>query len=393
MNDVAYLAWRYLAHHRYKTIVLLLSITLIAYIPTGLRVLIRESEHKLVARADATPLLVGAKGSPLELVLNSLYFDADMPEIIGFGHVSLLRGSGFVQPIPLYVRFRSQEAPIVATTLDYFDFRELKIIDGRPMAMLGECVIGSQVAARRNLGVGDTVVSSPESAFDLAGVYPLKMSIVGVMGYSDTPDDHAIFVDLKTAWVIEGLGHGHQDLEQANQASTVLRRDETGITANASVVQYNEITAENIGSFHFHGDQSAFPITAIIAVPPDHRSATIVRGRYQSTDATEQIIVPRAIMDELLATVLTVQRFVLAALVCVGLATLASAGLVFMLSFRLRRREIATMVKIGGSRARIVSVLCSEVAIVVVIAAGASTVLTWMTGRFGPEIIRLLLLA
>ena len=34
---------------------------------------------ELTARAQATPLLVGAKGSPLELMLNSLYFESDTP--------------------------------------------------------------------------------------------------------------------------------------------------------------------------------------------------------------------------------------------------------------------------------------------------------------------------
>ena len=59
------------------------------------------------------------------------------------------------------------------------------------------------------LGPGDSLVSSPENFFDLAGVYPLKMEIVGVLETSDSPDDLAVFTDLKTNWIIMGLGHGH----------------------------------------------------------------------------------------------------------------------------------------------------------------------------------------
>ena len=77
----------------------------------------------------------------------------------------------------------------------------------------------------------------------------------------------AVFVDLKTAWIIEGLGHGHPDLAAPEAAAGVLSREENRITANASVLQYNEITEDNIDSFHFHGDPSGFPITALIAVP------------------------------------------------------------------------------------------------------------------------------
>ncbi len=72
MTGVLFMAWRYLVYHRIKTVVLLLSITLIVFIPAGLRVLVRQSEQQLTARAEVTPLLVGAKGSPLELVLSSL---------------------------------------------------------------------------------------------------------------------------------------------------------------------------------------------------------------------------------------------------------------------------------------------------------------------------------
>ena len=80
MSDVLYLAWRYLAYHKIKTAILVTSITLILYLPVGLRVLVDQSSEQLTARAGSTPLIVGAKGSPLELVLNSLYFGSDMPE-------------------------------------------------------------------------------------------------------------------------------------------------------------------------------------------------------------------------------------------------------------------------------------------------------------------------
>ena len=36
MSDVLYLAWRYLVFHRWKTLLLIASITLIAYLPVGL---------------------------------------------------------------------------------------------------------------------------------------------------------------------------------------------------------------------------------------------------------------------------------------------------------------------------------------------------------------------
>ena len=85
-------------------------------------------------------------------------------------------------------------------------------------------MVGADAARVLDVGVGDNVISSPENVFDLAGVYPLKMPVVGVLARSHSPDDDAVFVDVKTAWVIEGLGHGHQDLAKTADDGVVLRR-------------------------------------------------------------------------------------------------------------------------------------------------------------------------
>jgi len=392
MSDVLYLAWRYLAYHKIKTVILVASITLIVFLPVGLNVIVGQSSDELTARAEATPLLVGAKGSPLELVLNSLYFDADPPELTTYAQALRISASGLATPIPVYVRFRSRESPIVGTTLDYFDFRGLRFAAGRPMAVLGECVIGAKVAQELELGIGGTVISSPESVFDLAGVYPLKMTVVGVLAPSFTADDRAIFVDVKTTWVIQGLVHGHQDLAAPEAAAGVLKREGDTIVGNASVVQYNEITPDNVDRFHFHGDMSDYPVSAIIAVPDDQKSSTILMGRYEGEQEPSQIVQPTTVMNELLDTILTIQGFVVAAILLVAAATLATAALVFLLSLRLRRREIETMTKIGGSRWSVATILVSEVVAVLVLGVFLAGVLTLVTSQFGAGIIRAWLL-
>ena len=80
MTGGFYLAWRYLVHHRVKSTILVLAIAVILFLPAGLNVLVGQSAANLTARAGATPLLVGAKGSPLGLVLRALYFESSPPE-------------------------------------------------------------------------------------------------------------------------------------------------------------------------------------------------------------------------------------------------------------------------------------------------------------------------
>lgn len=390
MRDVVYLAWRYLAFHRVKSAILIAAIALIVFVPTGLRVLVQQSSRQLTARAEATPLVVGSPGSPTELTLNTLYFSADVPALTSFDEATHVRESGLADAIPMYVRFRVQRNPVVGTSLGYFAFRGLQVAAGRQMAILGEAVLGARAADRLGVGPGDHVITSPESVFDIAGVYPLRMPVVGVLGPADTSDDDAVFVDLKTAWVIEGLGHGHQDLSRPEASAGVLRREGNVVVGNAAVLKYNEITADNIDSFHFHGDLSGFPLTAVIAVPPDQRSSALLQGRYrESGDA--QVVRPREVMGELLATVLTVERYVVAGAVTVGLATLATALLVFMLSLRLRSRERETMFKIGGGRGVIRAVMASEIVAVLGLGVLLALGLTAVTQRYGDAILRGLL--
>ncbi len=392
-RDSLYLAWCYLRLHRMKTLILVAAIATISFLPVGLNVLVAKSGEELMARAEATPLLIGARGSALELVLSALYFESDPPPPARQGEVDRILQSGLAEPIPLHVRFRVRDQPIVGTTLEYLDFRGLRVEAGRRMAVLGECVVGAWAARALGLAPGDSVVSSPERAFDLGGVYPLELTVVGVLAPAFSPDDKAVFVDIKTAWVIEGIGHGHQDLAKVEAESTVLSREGDRITANASVVEFNRITDANRESFHFHGDRSEHPVSAIIAVPHDAKSRALLMGRYANPDEPNQIVRPAQSMAELLETVFTVRSYLVAAIGVVAIATLATASLVFMLSFRLRKRETETMVKIGGARASIVAILASEVVIVIAMGLLLAGLLTLLTERFGSEMIRVLLTA
>lgn len=61
--------------------------------------------------------------------------------------------------------------------------------------------------------------------------------------------------------------------------------------------------------------------------------------------------------------------------------------LVFLFSLRIRRREIETMVKIGGSPSRIAAILASEVLAVLAASVVPAGILTALTSRFGSEMI------
>ncbi len=397
MIDSFYVAWRYLTYSWARSLTLVACVTLIAVLPLALELLLGESQRQLLSRAETTPLVVGAKGSSLDLVMNSLYFGDTLPETITMATVDRIADTDLALPIPLYVRFKARGFPIVGTNLDYFEFRGLKIAKGRALAVLGECVLGARVAEEFGLGPGDALLSSPETLFDLAGVYPLKMRVAGVLAPTHNADDLAVFVDLKTAWVIQSLMHGHADLTRVTDPALVMGRSDGNVTATPKVVQYTEITPENIGSFHFHGDPADYPITAVIALPHDEKAGAILRGRYVSVGSdptrapeTQQILVPGEVIGRLLANIFRIRNVLDAVILVVGIATVLALILVFALSLRLRQREIRTIFKLGCSRSTIARLLGAEIVIILVAAATLTGLLLAIVAHFDEPLVRTL---
>ena len=390
MIDSLYIAWHYIRSNKIRTATLIACITLISFLPVSLQLLLEESERQLMSRAVSTPLVIGAKGSSLDLVMNSLYFSDQVPELVSMEASERVMESDLALPIPVYVRFHARGNPIVGTTLDYFDFRGLKVAEGRNLAVLGDCVLGAKVAENLGLKPGDSLLSSPETLFDLSGVYPLKMKVVGVLQKSHTSDDLAVFVDIKTTWVIQGLGHGHQDVTKLTDPTLILKRSKSNVAATAKLYHHTEITKKNIDSFHFHGNTSIYPITAVIAVPYDDKSGTILRGRYLSRNETLQIIKPKVVIDGLLQNIFRIKNVLDAVISVVALATVMAIILVFALSLRLRQREIETVFKLGCSRMTIARLVASEIFIIVFTSGVLCSAMVFIVDQFSNDLVRVL---
>ena len=388
MIDSFYIAWKYLLFSKARSATLVACITLIAVLPLALEIILDESEHQLVERAVHTPLLVGARGSALDLVMNSLYFADEVPELISLASADEITATDLAVTIPLYVRFQARGFQIVGTTLDYFDFRQLRLAEGTLFGMLGECVIGAAVASQLGLKAGDSLLSSPETVFDLAGVYPLKMRVAGVLAPTHSADDLAVLVDVKTAWVIEGLAHGHEDVARSRDSSVIIERSESNVTANAKLMQYTEITATNIDSFHLHGNPASYPLTAVIALPRDDKAAAILRGRYQNMDTRYQIVPPADVIDTLMSNIFRIRNVLDAVILFVGLATLMALVLVFALSLRLRQREIDTIFKLGCSRMTIAQLLGAEVVIIAAFSTVLCLLILLVVSHYDQQLVR-----
>ena len=403
MKNALYLAWRSLLWHRGRSITILLSLAITIWLPVTVRLVLDQFRREISERANATPLVLGAKGSRIDLALHALYFDtlppADttMAEVESIDELSTENAAAYA--IPLHVRYRTQSRPgiegavIVGTSPEYFEFRRLNVAAGQTISLLGDCVVGSTVATKMQLHPGDSILSAPRNAFNLAGDYPLKMKVVGVLAQSHSPDDDAVFTDVRTTWVIDGIGHGHQELNTQTDSQLLLKNDsDTGtVTANAAVLPYTEITANNIDSFHFHGEPASFPLTAILVVPETEKARTQILGRYSSSKATAQCLKPPEVIEELLSIVFRIEQLAWVCSIAAGIVTCLLLGLVINLSMRLRETEMQTMFRLGCSRTTIAMLHGSEIVILLCSASVLAGAAALLTLRFAASVLRSLL--
>lgn len=385
MSAAFHLAARYVLRHRLQSALLASALGLVFALPLCLRVLIDHAQQELRARAAATPQIVGTRGSALDLMMTALYFKRENLLPLPMSALTSLRHNHSATAIPLHVRYQAQGAPIIGTELEYFPFRNLHLASGKQLSRLGDCVVGATLAKQRGLQPGGHIFSSPEQAFDMAGVYPLKMRVTAILTPNGTPDDEALFVDLKTAWLIEGRSHGHDDLQK--DQSAVLKKEDGNIVGNAAVRMFNEVTDSNIASFHFHGDTSTYPISAVILLPKDAKAEALLAGDF-ARSKEQQLIRPSDEMGALLTQLVRLEGFAASALLLTATAALLVTALVFALSFRLRQREFATLEDVGVSSLSLLSVKVLEILIIGLAAALIGLLLLSLSSYAAPHLLR-----
>lgn len=369
MRSACYLAWKYTAAHRGRTLILIAALGLLLLLPTAVTLVIRSYDARMGTRAEATPMIIGAKGNRYDLLLQALFFRDGRTEDVPFGLVEKLESDlAFdAEALPLFARYTAQNAPIVGTELAaYFAFRGLQIEEGGLPDMLGQAVLGHSTAKRLGLRVGDTLTTDRVNLYNLAKSMPLELNIVGVLGPTNSADGEAVFVELKTAWIIAGHGHGHDPNAHQSEAS------------HSAAVTAIRITPDNAASFHFHGDEDQLPCSAVLVLPGDDKDRTLITSRYNAS-ANYQALRPAAVMNELMGLVLRIKRLFDANTVMVGVAVVLLIGLVIALSMKLREAERKTLHKLGCGRWLIVQTQVVELAIVlagalVMVAAGSAVV-------------------
>jgi len=388
LRHAAFLAFASLRHAWMRSALLVVVLGVSLGIPLALSRLLAQASGEMRARASLAPLVLGAKGSESDLVFGAMFFAASPPGGLAMRDLARVEAEGLARAVPVSVGATARKTAVVGTTLDYLERAGLSPAQGRAFATIGECVVGAAAARELALGVGASVFTDPGGLSNLAGVFPLELTVVGVLPATGSPDDRAIFVDLGTMWSIRGLGHRHDEPAQSATSGAVIgARDGNTIAGEALPIERG--AAKGVAAdFHFHGSTDEFPIEGALVYPADAKAQAILLGRFTGTGETLQLVRPDLFAERVLERIFGVGR-VLGA-VAVGAALLVGlvAASAFALSIRLRADELALMRRLGASRARVALFLAVEAALMLAGAVLVAAAVSASAPLFAASVLR-----
>lgn len=183
----------------------------------------------LTQAAKPFPMLMGAKGSPNQLVLNSVFLKDQPVGNIPYAKLDeLRRNKNVAQATPLAFGDNYRGYRLVGAEQDIFRIVAvgasapwLQLAQGRAFAAEGEAVLGAETARRTGLKLGDTFASvHGVTAAPGSKTHAGRYKVVGVLQEVNGPYDSAVLVDIQSVW----RQHKHGNADEERQVTAIVAR-------------------------------------------------------------------------------------------------------------------------------------------------------------------------
>jgi putative ABC transport system permease protein len=182
-----------------------------------LLLVVGQAEERMHRDARGIDLVVGAKGSPMQLMLAGIYhLDAPTGNIPLVAAQALAKNRFIKKAIPLALGDSWKGQRIVGADKAYADHYGAELREGRFYQKPMEAVLGAEVAARTGVGVGGTF----KGAHGLGGEgdeHEDAYTVVGVLAKSNSVIDRLVLTSIESVWEI------HEEHKQPNGEA---RKDE-----------------------------------------------------------------------------------------------------------------------------------------------------------------------
>jgi len=208
---IAKLAWKNIWFKPLNTILSVVLLTSSVAIITTLVLVEKQFEEKFSSNIDGVDLVMGAQGSPLQLILSSVY-QVDSPTgNISYDSAKVWMQHPFVQKaIPLAFGDNYRGYKILGTTPDYLEKYGATISEGELFEKNFEVVIGSDIAQKLSLKIGDEFFGSHGDAAEGEVHDHYGYKVVGIAKPTGKVVDNLILCTIPSVWQMHG-GHGEEE--------------------------------------------------------------------------------------------------------------------------------------------------------------------------------------
>jgi putative ABC transport system permease protein len=316
-------------NRRFTLGLMLLAIALSSAMLLGIERVRHEVRAGFSQSVSGTDLVVGARTSPVQLMLYAIFRIGGATNNMGWDSaLKLAKNPAVAWTIPLSLGDSHHGFPVLATNAEYFrhfhygDGQALQLAAGRPFASVFETVIGADVAQRLHYQLGDRIIlSHGTGTVHLTDHADKPFTVTGILARTGTPVDRTVHIGLDAMEAI------HLDWEGGAPMP--------GLSIAPELVKKFDLTPKTI--------------TALL-IGLKNRAAVFGLQRDIADDTSEPLmaVLPGVALDELWQVVGIGENALLLVsgmVVIVGLAGLVSS---ILASLGERRRELSILRSVGA---------------------------------------------
>ena len=195
------LSWKYLSFRPLSTGLNAILLAFGLAIITVLLLVQHQFEQKMTRDAAGIDLVVGAKGSPLQLILASVYH-IDFPT----GNIKMeeaqriSRNRLVKQVIPLAMGDNMQGFRIVGTNHDYLSLYEVSFASGKAWEFPFEVTLGASAAQALGLKLGDSFTGSHGISVGSHDHDQQQFKVTGILAPTGKVVDRLVLTSIESVW-------------------------------------------------------------------------------------------------------------------------------------------------------------------------------------------------
>ena len=242
------LVWSYLKSRPLNTALNIFLLGLGIAVVTILLIINRQLQEKISSNARGIDLVVGAKGSPMQLILCNI-FHIDFPT----GNISLREAERISRnrlvrnAIPMALGDSYQGYRIVGTTRAYADLYDAKVAEGSWWKAPMEVTLGSRVSEAMQLPLGTTFSSSHGLTQGGHAHDNQNFIVAGILERTNSVLDNLILTGVESIWHVHDLHaqsdstrHRSQDLAESEPSRLVpsVAAGDSTLEITSLLIQY-----------------------------------------------------------------------------------------------------------------------------------------------------------